>query len=165
MARRGHPLVRHPPGSLRDLDPYGWVLSGTGNPTRRRLASIYEHEGLHLRDPVVETESLTLLTSLVHGSDMLTVLPDVRFPWMTRGLAKIDSPRMAWRRASGIFRRQDAVPMPAAMALVDELLHVCRSCYGEDGLAFHGDIWAAAPPALSVGALPNSGSPIIEVTY
>ena len=43
MARRGHPLVRQPPASLRDLEPFGWVLSGMGNPTRRRLAAVYEH--------------------------------------------------------------------------------------------------------------------------
>lgn len=138
MARRDHPLVRTPPAGLRDLEPYGWVLSGPANPTRRRLAAVYEHEGLHMPDPVIETESLTLLTSLVRGSDLLTVLPNVRFPWMKRGLTAIDSPRMAWRRASGIFRRQDAVPTPAARALLDELLRVCRSCYGEAGLALDG---------------------------
>ena len=146
MARRDHPLVRQPPASLRDLDPYGWVLSGIGNPTRRRLAAIYEHEGLHLPEPVIETESLTLLTSIVRGSDLLTVLPDVRFAWMKRGLAVIDSPGMAWRRASGVFRRNDATPTPAARALLDELLRVCRSCYGESGLAF--DAGAGLLPAV-----------------
>jgi hypothetical protein len=88
---------------------------------------------------------LTLLTSLVRSSDLLTVLPDVRFAWMKRGLAVIDSPRMAWRRASGVFRRQGAVPTPAAKALLDELLRVCRSCYGEAGLALD-----AAADLLSV---------------
>ncbi|HMR31162.1 MAG TPA: LysR substrate-binding domain-containing protein [Geminicoccaceae bacterium] len=147
MARRGHPLVRTPPASLRDLDPFGWALSGPANPTRRRLAAIYEHEGLHMPGPVIEAESLTLLTGLVRGSDLLTVLPNVRFPWMKRGLAVIDSPRMAWRRASGIFRRQDAVPTPAARALLDELLRVCRSFYGEAGLAVEAtaDLLSAVP--------------------
>ena len=157
MARRDHPLVHSPPASLGDLDPYGWVLSGTANPTRRRLAAIYEHEGLHLPEPVIETESLTLLTSLVRASDLLTVLPDVRFPWMKRGLAVIDSPRMAWRRASGVFRRQGATPTPAAKALLDELLRVCRACYGEAGLAL-----GASADLLSVIAEPPAEQPKVE---
>jgi hypothetical protein len=69
---------------------------------------------------------------------------------MVRGLAVIDSPRMAWRRASGVFRRQDAIPTPAAKALLDELLRVCRGCYGEAGLALDAAGLLAVPPSPSV---------------
>jgi DNA-binding transcriptional LysR family regulator len=161
MARRGHPLVQKPPASLRDLESFGWVLSGPANPTPRRVAAVYQHEGLRLPEPVVETESLTLLTGLVRSSDLLTVLPNVRFPWMRRGLSSIDSPRMAWRRASGIFRRQDAVPMPAAKALVDELLCVCRACYGEAGLAQESERTGGDP--LPAVADTRSTSPIAMI--
>jgi hypothetical protein len=54
--------------------------------------------------------------------------------------------------------------MPAAMALVDELLHVCRACYGEEGLAFHSDATAADPLSPVASAWPNGSNSSVEVT-
>jgi DNA-binding transcriptional LysR family regulator len=130
MARKEHPLVRRPPSGLLELKQYGWVLADPGNPARRRLAAVFQNDGLQPPEPVIETLSFSLLLHLIRKTDFLTVLPALRFPWVSRGLAIVDSPHLAWRRSSGMFRRRNAAPTPAAALLVGELLRVVRVYYG-----------------------------------
>jgi DNA-binding transcriptional LysR family regulator len=131
MARRGHPLVAAPPGALEDLLAYGWVLPARGNPTCRRLDAVFRSEGLLPPEPVIETPSVSLTLDIVRRSDLLTVLPDVRFEGANPGLAPIANPVMAWRRASGIFKRREAILVPAATALLEALSAICRRYYPE----------------------------------
>jgi DNA-binding transcriptional LysR family regulator len=131
MARRGHPRLAAPPSSLDELHAFGWVLPPAGNPTRRRLDTVLRSEGLPPPEPVIETPSVSLTIDIVQRSDLLTVLPDVRFEGANPGLAPIANPVMAWRRASGIFKRREAILVPAATGLIDELVAICRRYYPE----------------------------------
>jgi LysR family transcriptional regulator of gallate degradation len=131
MARRGHPLIAAPPTALDELLAYGWVLPTGGNPTSRRLDTVFKSEGLPPPDPVIETPSVSLTVDIVRRSDLLTVLPDVRFEGANAGLAPIANPVMAWRRTSGIFKRREATLVPAATALIDALIAICRRYYPE----------------------------------
>jgi len=73
-ARAGHPLLRGQNPTLEDLALYPWAVPREGTPTRDCFNAMFED--IHAKKPpkLVESSSLILIRSLLHGSDRLALL-------------------------------------------------------------------------------------------
>lgn len=123
VARAEHPLARHRKLSLRDLQPYPWVLSRPGSPLRVALDGFFERQGHPLPQPLVETGDLALLRGLLMRGDMVTALSahQLHFEIQAGWLRVLDVPMPDMARSIGLTTRLGAHLSPGADALITEL--------------------------------------------
>jgi DNA-binding transcriptional LysR family regulator len=75
VARKGHPLSRHPRPSLGDLLAYPWILPSGAASGRQALYRSFSALGLPLPVPTIESDSITYISSFLQDNDYLSFLP------------------------------------------------------------------------------------------
>lgn len=75
VARMGHPLFGRAEITLHDLVSETWILHPSGSPMRRRVEAALQQAQLVTSLDIVETASILATTSLMEGSDMISVVP------------------------------------------------------------------------------------------
>jgi len=134
FARSGHPLAARRRVGLHVLAQQSWVLPPPGNVLRDRLAVIFSEQGLALPLQGVETAALPVITSLLHESDMVSVLADevVQAECSAGVLVRLAANLPLLLGAAGIVTRREHLLAPAAR----EVLRVLRETAGLAGPAF-----------------------------
>ncbi|MGE0331783.1 MAG: LysR substrate-binding domain-containing protein [Ramlibacter sp.] len=74
LVRRGHPLLKKKRLALADAAAYPWILPLPGTPMRVRLEAEFAAANTRLPVEQVESVSLTINETLVHESDMVSVV-------------------------------------------------------------------------------------------
>jgi DNA-binding transcriptional LysR family regulator len=76
IAGARHPLAGRKALQLSNLVEQPWILPPTGSLVRDKLSAMFVQNGLALPVNVVETDSLSVITSLLQQSDMVVALPE-----------------------------------------------------------------------------------------
>jgi DNA-binding transcriptional LysR family regulator len=123
VLREGHPLLDRSKLELRDLAEASWALPGPEVLARRRLEARVAEEGMPPPRVVARLEnSVTLVTSLLRGSDLLAVMS--RFSLSTAaglGLAALPVAEATWPRRIGVVTRRDAYVSPLVSRFIELL--------------------------------------------
>jgi LysR family transcriptional regulator of gallate degradation len=133
IARADHPLSRRAPVDVAALHRATWVLSRGGAPARERFERAFVELGRTPPVPAVETGDLAVLRGILLESDMLTAISAHQLHYEIRdgSLVALDFPLDSKLRKIGLSQRVDALPSPAATALMEEIrAAVARSGYG-----------------------------------
>jgi LysR family transcriptional regulator of gallate degradation len=103
-----------------------WVLSRPGSPSRELLVRAFREAGDAAPVPAVETGDLALLRGLLLQSDMVTAISahQLRYEIETGALVVLPYPLESTRRRIGLTQRRNALPSPAAKALIDAVRQV-----------------------------------------
>jgi DNA-binding transcriptional LysR family regulator len=75
VARPGHPLFAARALKLAQLVRFTWILHPSGSPMRRRVESALQGASVTTALDIVETSSLLATTTMLEGSDMISVVP------------------------------------------------------------------------------------------
>lgn len=126
IVRAGHPLAKLPRIDRASLQRARWVLSRPGSPSRELLERAFRASGDPVPVPSVETGDLALLRGLLLQSDMLTAISahQLRYEIDIGALVVLDHPMESTRRLIGITQRKNALPSPAATALIGAVREV-----------------------------------------
>ncbi len=126
IVRAGHPLAKLSRIGRAALQRAQWVLSRTGSPSRELLERAFREAGHPPPVPTVETGDLALLRGLLLRSDMVTAISahQLHYEIETGALVVLNHPLEGTRRSIGITQRKNALPSPAAQALIDTVRQV-----------------------------------------
>ncbi|MFM9927658.1 LysR family transcriptional regulator [Variovorax sp. H27-G14] len=126
IVRAGHPLAKLSRIGRAALQRAQWVLSRTGSPSRELLERAFREAGHPPPVPTVETGDLALLRGLLLRSDMVTAISahQLHYEIETGALVVLNHPLEGTRRSIGITQRRNALPSPAAQALIDAVRKV-----------------------------------------
>lgn len=126
IVRAGHPLAVRPRVGRAALQRAQWVLSRPGSPSRELLVRAFREAGDAAPVPAVETGDLALLRGLLLQSDMVTAISahQLRYEIETGALVVLPYPLESTRRRIGLTQRRNALPSPAAKALIDAVRQV-----------------------------------------
>lgn len=114
-ARCAHPLMAKDMASFADLAPYRWVLPETGNAIWVGVDRLFRRNGLEPPTPVVVTNSVHSLKSLICAEDYLTMMTRVIFAREEQHgmMAPLPVPGSRWLREVMLVRRNNHHPSPA----------------------------------------------------
>jgi len=126
IARAGHPLAKRTRVDRAALQRAQWVLSRSGSPSRELLERAFRESGDPVPEPTVETGDLALLRGLLLQSDMVTAISahQLHHEIEIGALVVLNHPLESTRRQIGITQRRNALPSPAAKALIDAVREV-----------------------------------------
>jgi DNA-binding transcriptional LysR family regulator len=117
IARRDHPIKRMPVNSVRDLQPFSWVLPDRDNPHWENIELFFESESMPVPEAAVASNSVSVIRSVVLNSDYIGIVAALALPqsdFMKNGeLIVIDTNSVTMRRPIGIMWRNNQV-MPEA---------------------------------------------------
>jgi DNA-binding transcriptional LysR family regulator len=118
IARRDHPLRRMAVSSVRDLQPFSWVLPDRDNPHWGNIELFFESEAMPVPQSAVATNSVSVIRSVVLNSDYIGIVAATALPQsdFTRNgeLIVINTNSVTMRRPIGIMWRNNQV-MPQAV--------------------------------------------------
>ncbi|MBX3576132.1 MAG: LysR family transcriptional regulator [Rhizobiaceae bacterium] len=138
VGRAGHPLSKNPLRSIQDYARYQWVLPGPKVATRQRVEQVFAKNGLGPLNVVVESDSLSLMFSVLRQTDCLgmitsqTILLDEARP-----LVAIDHDEFSFSREAGFVSLRHAEMPPAVKNLLSELRKVMAA--KDDRIGDSGD--------------------------
>jgi LysR family transcriptional regulator of gallate degradation len=126
IVRAGHPLAKLARIGRPALQRAQWVLSRPGSPSRELLERAFREAGHAAPVPAVETGDLALLRGLLLRSDMVTAISahQLHYEIETGALVVLPYPLETTRRRIGLTQRANALPSPAAMALMEAVRQV-----------------------------------------
>lgn len=126
IVRAGHPLARRRRIDRGALQRAQWVLSRPGSPSRELLERAFRETADPPPVPTVETGDLALLRGLLLFSDMVTAISahQLHFEIEAGTMVVLDHPLDSTARQIGITQRGNALPSPAANALLDAVRRV-----------------------------------------
>lgn len=132
VSRSGHPLARRRTVSSDDLHRFPWVLARRWELERKALDDLFAKVGWKPVEPIIETNSATLMKTLLLQSDFLTFVPREMIYWEIRAelLRPLAAFHSSWARHVGITtRREHTLAEPAALladALRDAALKLAK---------------------------------------
>lgn len=123
MVRPGHPLLAYPGLSLRDLAGLGWLVPPVGSVLRHRWELMFQEDGLHAPDNLIETTALLFTTTMLQQSDMVAVMArDVADYYGGHGLVATLPIKLTCKMdAYGLITRSDRLLSPAGEVLMRAL--------------------------------------------
>lgn len=123
IARADHPLGRRRALDLATLQRASWALSRRGAPSRDLFERAFVERGRTPPIPAVETGDLAILRGLLLESDLLTAISAHQLHYELRdgSLVALAFPLEGTLREIGLCLRADALPSPAATALMEEI--------------------------------------------
>jgi LysR family transcriptional regulator of gallate degradation len=126
IVRANHPLAKLARIGRPALQRAQWVLSRPGSPSRELLERAFREGGHAAPLPAVETGDLALLRGLLLQSDMVTAISahQLRYEIETNVLVVLPYSLESTRRSIGLTLRRNALPSPAARALIDAVRQV-----------------------------------------
>jgi LysR family transcriptional regulator of gallate degradation len=132
IVRAGHPLAKRSRIGRPALQRAQWVLSRPGSPSRELLERAFREAGHAAPVPAVETGDLALLRGLLLRSDMVTAISahQLHYEIETGALVVLPYPLESTRRRIGLTQRANALPSPAAMALMEAVRQTVKQIDG-----------------------------------
>ncbi|WP_223428040.1 LysR family transcriptional regulator [Tateyamaria pelophila] len=123
-ARTLHPIFSKDHLALEDLTTYRWVLPEKGNAIWFGFDNLFRRNGLEPPTPVVATNSVHTLKTIVCGEDYLTMMTRVIFEQEEKNglVCPIPLPVTHWRRELMLARRNRAYSLPAEKLFLAELI-------------------------------------------
>lgn len=122
VCRREHPLARRNLVQPEDLLDFPWVMPRGANRTQQRLEALMMALDIQVPEPVIQTDSTTLMLAMLRRGDNLTftrsstvLLPE------GEGLTLLKVRGLTARRMAGVIHRRDSALSPSARAIVEEL--------------------------------------------
>jgi DNA-binding transcriptional LysR family regulator len=128
VARPGHKLFDAKSVDIADLVDLTWILHPSGSPMRRRVEAALQVASLAKALDIIETASILAATSLIEGTDMISVVPrDVAQHYANYGLIRIVPVELPIAMANlGIITRKTKDLSPAAKAFLACLRETVR---------------------------------------
>lgn len=127
VASRDHALARGP-RRLADLARYPWVLPPSTVALRRWLERAFESAGLPPPSVKVEVNSLTLMPTLIRGTDLLSFTSRQRIGHgTTTDLVELPFAETTYRRAFAILHRSRGYFSPACRIVASLLSSEART--------------------------------------
>jgi LysR family transcriptional regulator of gallate degradation len=126
IVRAGHPLAKLRRIDRAALQRAQWVLSRAGSPSRELFERAFREAAEPAPVPAVETGDLALLRGLLLQSDMVTAISahQLHYEMEIGALVVLRHPLENTARRIGIAQRRNALPSPAAKALIDAVRQV-----------------------------------------
>ena len=123
IARRRHPLHRRRASTLAKLARERWIVSRSDSLLSEWLQRKWQDAGLTPPKPVVRTDSMSTLLSLVAATDLVTFhsWSTIRHSPMHDELRPLANSAIAWRRRLGATYREGAF-VSSAMRRLTEIL-------------------------------------------
>ena len=131
VARQGHPILDRPNLSLKDLSNAKWILSPRGSLLRNRFDMIFRRADLDMPANVVETTSMSIVTSLLQQTDFLHVMPmDAARHYVQSGeLAQVPIDLPCKMENYGIITHRNHVLSPGANLLLRHIRDVAATIF------------------------------------
>ena len=131
VARQGHPILDRPDLSLKDLSNAKWILSPRGSLLRNRFDMIFRRADLDMPANVVETTSMSIVTSLLQQTDFLHVMPmDAARHYVQSGeLAQVPIDLPCKMENYGIITHRNHVLSPGANLLLRHIRDVAATIF------------------------------------
>ncbi|WP_046115163.1 LysR family transcriptional regulator [Aquincola tertiaricarbonis] len=132
IGRPGHPLVRQPGLTLRDVVDAGWIVPPAGSMLRHRFDLTFQEAGLAPPANVVETAALLFITGMLQRSDMISVLAaDVARYYESHGIVSVLPLELPCHMDDfGIITRTDREASPAVKVMLQALKTASLTLYG-----------------------------------
>lgn len=123
VARKNHPLHQAANITLEELAKFAWVVPRSGTPTRTFFDTLFTNAKLTPPTRLVETSSQILITSLLNGSDRLTLISRHQMERELRSqlLSVLPYNLSHTRRPIGITLRKDWQPTPVQQDFLNYL--------------------------------------------
>ncbi|CAN7672942.1 LysR family transcriptional regulator [Neorhizobium sp. LjRoot104] len=123
VAHKSHPLAGRRKLTPEDLVPYNWVLPPLPEPDRITLDGIFRAAGLPKPRVVMETTSVTFMTSIIARTQNLAYLTRASIEGSGMGLVALDFKEVSlMRNIFAVFRRKGEL-RPTVSALLREIEH------------------------------------------
>ena len=131
VARKKHPILEHPNLTLKDLSNAKWILSPRGSLLRNRFDMIFRRADLDMPANVVETTSMSIVTSLLQQTDFLHVMPrDAARHYVQSGeLALVPIEIPCKMESYGIITHRNHVLSPGANLLLRHIRDVAATIF------------------------------------
>ena len=131
VARQGHPILDRPNLSLKDLSNAKWILSPRGSLLRNRFDMIFRRADLDMPANVVETTSMSIVTSLLQQTDFLHVMPmdAARYYVQSGELALVPIEIPCKMESYGIITHRNHVLSPGANLLLRHIRDVAATIF------------------------------------
>jgi DNA-binding transcriptional LysR family regulator len=122
VAHADHPLVRRGRASRAELAEARWLVIDQPH-AREGLEALFLEDGLPAPEPIVATNSLNMMRSLLAQDNFVAVLPDhlVSRQLAEGSLAVIATPGFSVRRTAGLIYRRETARTPLALAMMAAL--------------------------------------------
>ncbi len=128
IARKGHPLAEKNSITLKDLEPYNWVLPSRSTPARSLFDQVLKAHNIAPPQHAVETSSLSTVRGMLLESDRIALLSehqiyyDKKYNVLTVLPLKLEETY----RPIGVTMRSHTAPSPAAQLFLDSLRYVSQ---------------------------------------
>lgn len=128
-----HPIARRKRVTLAELTAHRWAATTPNSLTRSRLVRAFEDNGLAPPKITLETNSHSLILSIIASSDLLGFLPRrvVRSCRSKLGLTELRINETSWSRRVGVSYRKDAYLSPAAMRFIEFMKTIAKEIVAE----------------------------------
>ncbi|WP_159587993.1 LysR family transcriptional regulator [Chelativorans xinjiangense] len=125
--RKNHELTSRRNLAAPELLKYPWAMPPETTRAHQRLKALFTAMDLPSPKAVVETDSLAFLLQMARFSDALTftVSTTLKLPEAV-DLVMLKVPELDAFRSAGIVTRKDGWLSPAAEAIVEELVAICK---------------------------------------
>ncbi len=135
VANGAHPLAQKSVVTREDLAEARWVVVNQPH-MRDYLDHFFGVQGLQMRRPLIQTNSLPLIRSLVAGGDFVSILPEILTkPDLADGrLKRLKIPGGEILRQAGIIRRIQSAASAADEASLKNFLMILRRICAEDAV-------------------------------
>lgn len=125
VGRKEHPLLRKRVRVLADYAAQLWVLPNRQELVRQRLTSTFRASGLSEPVIAVETESLSLILSILRATDCLGMTTSqILTQSEAHGIVTVDQISLRFKRDSGIISQRYAEPASSVRLVVGELRRI-----------------------------------------
>lgn len=122
VARQGHPLTRRRrPLTVGDVAELDWALPGREVLSRLRLEALFRTAGFEPPAPVVESDSLPFIASVLRRSDMLSFATVRLLARDFGGLVALPCSGLTISRSAGVVFRSGNGSSPALAAFLEAI--------------------------------------------
>lgn len=113
VVRAGHALTRHPEVSLKDLEPYAWIMPSGQSAARRHVFSIFERAGVSQPQVCIETEYTSeAAMGVLISTNLVSIIPSsVLRGWLGR-VQPLPVPELDIRRTQVLLSHPQATWSP-----------------------------------------------------
>ncbi len=133
IARKTHPLANNSSITLKDLEPYNWVLPSRGTPARSLFDQVLKSHDIEPPQHAVETSSLSTVRGLLLESDRIALLSEHQIYYDKKYdvLTALPLELKKTYRPIGVTMRSHTPPSPAAQLFLNSLRQVAQDIIKE----------------------------------
>ncbi|GAB5374129.1 MAG: LysR family transcriptional regulator [Acuticoccus sp.] len=107
--------------TLRDLEPYGWILESGSGPTAVHLEQLFRKLNARHKPTAVEVSSQTMTTAILQKTELVTAMPEITASKFPDGLCRLETDWLDWSSQTGVVRMADRSLLPCVSRFLELL--------------------------------------------